>query len=958
MKLTRILALAAIATGLVLTQTRSAQDEDYAKAVKEWTTRPEFMSPLVDHLPKAPGVPSPKDVLGYYIGTPKKLTHTAEIGKYYRALAAASKRVKVMTAGTTDEGRECLVAVIADEDTIRDLDRYKGYLARLADPRGLGPAEAKQIIAQAKPIYFLTGGLHSAETGPPEMLMELAYRIAVEDSPLYDSIRKNVIVMVNAASEPDGRDRYVDWYYKYKLTEESENERTPGPPYWGKYIYHDNNRDINYSQVTMSNWLKFYLEWHPPIMHDLHESQPLLYTFSGQSPQNPTLDPILYGELPLFSEFEMTKMLAFGMPGVWTHAFVDMWSPGYLGFMSSNHNGMLRMYEIMGNGGANTMRRNLAAGGRGAPDAGAPAEPAAPEPATPAPAGGGRRGGAAAAPDAAASADPAAAGRGGRGGMTAREWYRPLPPQRDLVWSIRNNTNYSETAVLSALELTASIPKMVLENFYLKSRNSIDSGSKDAPYGYVFPSNQKDMTRVAFIVNVLRKQGIEVGEATAEFKIAGATYPAGSLVLKRNQPYGRLAKILLEKQNFPADAQTTYDDTGWTMGMMSHAKVDEISDKAILDVAVKPVTTYNPAGAVNGAGAVTAILHNGSNNLVTLRYRLKDLKFEAIEQPAKAGNTDLPAGTMLVASSPRVKAEVEKLGLQAVAMAAAPDVKKHDVDLPRVAMFSTWGNTQEVGWVRYAFDHFEINYDLIYKERIRKGNLKAAYDVIVIPSQGGRGGGAKGLIFDVDPRPGKHYSYTKDPAFPSLGAYGESEDITGGMGLPGVAELDKFVNEGGILITMGASSFLPAESFITRTVDAARTTAAFYAPGPIVEAEITVPNHPVFYGYTDRIVPVRWAGGPLLRVPADEARRSVLMRFPGQDRSVLSGLMRGVGETRLRPAILDEPVGQGRVILFATNPAYRWQNLGEFNMLANAILHFNDMPKPAPAAPAATVAGN
>src|SRR5882724_7213659 len=600
MRLSRILALAACVAGLVLTQTKQPQDEEFARLIKEWTTRPEFMSPLVDHLPKVQGVPSPKDVLGYYIGAPKKLTRTAEIGKYYRALAAASKRVKVLTTGTTDEGKECLVAVIADEDTIRNLDTYKGYLAKLADPRGLSAEQAKQIIAQAKPVYFLTGGLHSAETGPPEMLMELAYRIAVEDAPLYDSIRKNVIVMVNAASEPDGRDRYVDWYYKYKLSEENENDRTPGPPYWGKYIFHDNNRDINYSQITMRNWLKFYLAWHPPIMHDMHESQPLLYTFSGQSPQNPTLDPILYAELPWFSNFEMTKMLSYGMPGVWTHAFVDMWSPGYLGFMSSNHNGMLRMYEIMGNGGANTMRRTIggAPGGAGgaAPEGGAPAEAPA--------AGGGRGARGGAAPTETASAD-AAGGRGGRGGgMTAREWYRPVPPPRDLVWSMRNNTNYSETGVLSALELTASLSKTVLENFYLKSRNSIDSGSKDAPFGYVLPASQKDMTRVAFIVNVLRKQGIEVGEATAEFKIGGTAYPAGSLVIKRNQPYGRLAKILMEKQNFPTDAQTTYDDTGWTMGMMSHAKVDEIADKAILDVAVKMVDVSNPAGAVKGTGPV------------------------------------------------------------------------------------------------------------------------------------------------------------------------------------------------------------------------------------------------------------------------------------------------------------------------------------------------------------------
>jgi hypothetical protein len=948
MRLPRAIALIILAATLSLAQTKQAIDEEYARLVKEWTTAPEFMSPLVDHLPKAAGVPTVKDVLGYYAGAPKKLTKVADLGKYYRALAAASKRVKLLPAGTTDEGRECLVVAIADEETIRNLDTYKGYLGKLADPRGLSADQARQIVAQAKPIYLFTGGLHSSETGPPEMLMELAYRLAVDESPLYDSIRKNVIVMLSAAAEPDGRDRYVDWYYKFKLAEESENDRTPNPPYWGKYIYHDNNRDINYSQVTMSNWLKFYLEWHPPIMHDLHESEPLMYTFSGQSPQNPTLDPILYAEMPFFANFEMTKMIGYGMPGVWTHAFVDMWSPGYLGYMSSNHNGMLRMYETFGNGGANTMRRTVG-GGRGGPGGDAQEAPAA------APAGasadgvaaggrggrGGRGGAATAAPDTSA---PAAAGRGGS--MTTREWYRPLPPPRTLTWSMRNNTNYMETGVLSALELTASVSKTVLENFYLKSRNSIDSGSKDAPYGYVFPAGQKDLTRVAFVVNVLRKQGIEVGEATGAFKLGAVTYPAGSLVLKRNQPYGRLAKILLEKQVFPTDAQTTYDDTGWTMGLMSQAKIDEISDKAVLDVAVKNIAgMYEPAGAVKGTGAVTAILHNGSNNLITLRYRLKDLAFDAIEKPVKVGDTDLPAGTMLVASSARVKAEVEKLGLQAVALAAAPDVKKHAVDLPRLAMFSTWGSTQDLGWVRYAFDKFEVNYDLIYKERIKQGNLRAAYDVIVIPSQGGRGGGAKGLIFDIDPRPGKTYAYAKDPAFPSLGAYGESEDITGGMGLAGVAELDKFVNAGGVLITLGAASYFAPETFIAKTVDAAHTTAAFYAPGPIVEAEILLPEHPIFYGYGERVVPVRWAGGPLLRVPTEEARKSVLMRFPGNDSSVLSGLMRGVAETRGRPAILDEPVGQGRVVIFATNPVYRWQNLGEFNMLANAILHFHDFPK-------------
>ena len=944
MKFLRFIALAALAAAPMAAQPKPVNDEEFAKLVKEWTTRPEFMTPVVDHLPKVAGIPSPKDVLGYYVGAPKKLTNTVGLYKYYRALAAATPRVKVFEAGKTDEGRDCLVAAVGDEETMRNLDTYKGYLAKLADPRGLSDAEAKRIIGLAKPIYLFSVGLHSAETSPPEMLMELMYRLATEDSPLIENIRKNVIVMTFAVSEPDGRDRYVDWYYKYKTSEETDADNMGGPPYWGKYIYHDNNRDINYSQVTMQNWLKFYLQWHPPIMHDLHESEPFLYTFSGQPPQNPTLDPILYAEMPWFSEYELTKMIAWGVPGVWTHAFVDMWSPGYLGFMSSNHNGMLRMYEIFGNGGANTMRRNVAGGGRGGPDAGGGAPEAVAPSATTTVAGGTTGGrGAGAGPGAAAGA-----GRGGRGGMTSREWYRPVPAYSTVEWSMRNSINYSESAVLAALELTSKFPQTILENFYLKSLHSIQSGKNEAPYGYVLPV-QPDMTRVAFIVDILRMQGIEVGKATAEVKVNEGTFPAGSIVIKRDQPYGRLAKILLEKQNYPDASLQTYDDAAWTMGMMSHAQVREIADKHILDVPVQAIGDKMVVkGEAKGSAPVTVVLHNGSNFLITLRYRLKDLKFEATEQVAHGPGVEIPAGSLVVASSPRVTAEIEKLGLEAVTLPAAPDVPRHELDIPRLALYSTWSSTQDAGWVRYALDHFEVPYDLIYKDQVKQGNLRGRYDAIVIPAAG-RGSG-KSLVFESEPR-AKPLAYVKSPEFPTLGMYGQTQDTAGGMGLQGVAEFEKFVADGGTLITMGSSSFFPPELGITHTVDASRTTAAFYAPGPIVQMNIARPTHPIFYGYTDRTVPVRWAGGPLLRVSSAADRGWVLASFPGGDDSVMSGLMRGANEIRGQAAVIDAPEGKGHVVLFSTNPAYRWQNLGEFNMLANAILNYNDFPAP-PAAPA------
>lgn len=885
------------------------QDPEFAQLVKEWTTRPEFSSPLVDHLPVAPGVPSPKDVLGHHVGAPKKLTYYNEALAYYRALAAKSPRVTVIPlSGKTDEGREIVVVAIASEDTIKNLDTYRGYLNQLADPRKITEAQAIEIIGKAKPIYHLIGGLHSTETGPPEMLMELAYRLAVEDSPLINAIRENVIVTITPVAEPDGRDRVVDWYYRHQVDITDETDRMPSSPYWGKYIFHDNNRDINYSQLSFQPLLKWYLEWHPPIMHDLHESVPFLYTFSGQAPQQPDLDPILYGELPWFANFEMSQLTKYGMPGVWTHAFVDMWSPGYLAFMSSNHNGIIRMYETFGNGGATTMKRNIAREGFG-----------------PAP--------------------------------TSREWYRPNPPYRETEWSMRNNTNYMQTAVLSGLQLTSMSPKVILDNFYRKSVNAIEAGKKDAPFGFVIPAGpasaeatagkQKDVTRVATLVNLLRVQGIEVGRATREIDVDGGPFPVGSYVIKRDQPYGRLAKILLEKQNLPDQNLRTYDDTGWTMGLMLQAEVKPINDRGILEAAVEPVTEVRVSGQVTGGNATAAYLipHYGSNNLTTLRYRLKELKVQAARSAFKVGNTDYPVGTFIVPVADNngvhnaVAEAVKPLGLTAFAAASMPSVALHDVDIPRLAIYSTWGNTQEVGWVRHAFDQFEIPFDLIYKERVRQGNLRDRYDVIVIPNQGRTG---KGLVFDIASR-GKPVPYTKTEQFEYLGAYGESEDITGGMALEGVLELQRFVDTGGVLITLGAASFFPPEFGLTREINATRTSGQFYAPGPIVEAEILKSQHPLFYGYRDTKIPVRYANGPLLQVPEAQSANQILLKFTGGDAGVLSGLMKGAGEIRNRPAIVDVPVGKGRVVLFAGNPCYRWQNHGEFGILFNAVLHWNDV---------------
>src|SRR6187200_2199372 len=198
-----------------VTETRDpkqAQDEDFAKAYAQWTGEARFGSPLVDHLPKAPGIPSPKDILGYHMGAPRKLTYYADALKYFRALAAATPRVKIEPIGKSDEDRELVVVWVSSDDNIKNLQQNRDNLAKIADPRGLSETQISQLVATTKPHYHLMGGLHSGETGPSEMLMELVYRLATETSPLIKQIRENVIVSVTPQADPDGRDRNVDWF--------------------------------------------------------------------------------------------------------------------------------------------------------------------------------------------------------------------------------------------------------------------------------------------------------------------------------------------------------------------------------------------------------------------------------------------------------------------------------------------------------------------------------------------------------------------------------------------------------------------------------------------------------------------------------------------------------------------------------------------------------------------------
>jgi len=975
---------------------------DYTKKIKEFTTESFFSTELVDHLPLSSCVPAPDAFLHHIVGAPDVLDYTKDINDYFRLLASKSPRVKVWSIGTSEEGREMLVAAVSDEANLAKLDRYKEITGRLADPRGLNDAEAQKLIAEGKPIYWADGSIHSPETGSPEMLMELAYRLAVEDTPFVEKIRRDAIVLITPIVETDGHDRMVDIYMQHK-------KHPDQPPYpliwWGHYVSHDNNRDnLGVSLALSRNMLKTYLDWHPTVMHDLHESVPYLYIMTGTGPYNAWLDPIVISEWQEMAYHEIEEMTKRGVIGVWTHGFYDGWAPNYLLSIANNHNSIGRFYETFGNGGADTRIRTLRP------------------------------------PD------------------TSREWYRPNPPLPKVKWSARDNINMQESAILFGMNNLATNGQKFLNNFYLKSKRAVAKARAEGPAAWVFPADDPRPAEQASLLNLLQLQGVEVHRLEKELRIpaakgaqesigdkekdqekstekpdAGAktkeekkpaetVIPAGSYVVRMDQPYSRLADMALDTQYYSSRDPRSYDDTGWTLGALRNVKTTRVTDLSILGAAMQKMGRIDLPGGIEGTGKTFLIQHNTDNTLASFRFRLSSVPMEAAENSFEADGIKFKAGAFVIRNADRAQLEkaAKDLGIKVHSTNATLSVKTHPLATPRVALVHNWQNTQNDGWFRIPMEELKVPYIYVADTWLRETqNLREKFEVIILPPMGGGGPAGlsamlRGLPMRGDPRPWKNSPETPNFVAPGLDS---ADDIRGGLGYQGLANLERFVREGGLLIAVQTSASLPVAGGMTEMVNVsdART---MQAPGSVVLSSFDDKKSPITYGYDDKLYvyfrqgPVITVGGnfggpgggggpdegtagsarssgrgtatdpdiiqarpyeppekPVKRtpheqelyvpedlpdfarfaIPPKDQQPRVVLRFGAEKDLLLSGMITGGNEIAEKPAVVDVPHGKGHVVLFANNPMWRGETMGSYFLVFNAMLNFDHLDAGNPA---------
>ena len=892
------------------------------EAIAKATTDPHFVSPLVSFIPQSSTVPSPEKFFGRIMGAPGELAGTEKAYGYARALAAASPRVRVFTIGHSEEGREILMLAIADEAGIRDLDRLKSATAALADPRRTNQVSADKLIAVSRPIYYFNAALHSDETGSTEAVLELAYRLAVSEQPMIRHIREQLVVLINPISNPDGRDKMVDWFYRY-LKGKTDRSTLPrqSPPYWSKYTFVDINRDTHQqTHETTKAVHRMFHEWHPTVVHDLHEGSPLMMTWNGTGPYNPNIDPITYTEFLELSFHEVEAMTAMGMPGVSTWNFGEAFAHLYLDSVAMNHNSIGRGYETFGNGSAETEQRSISAG------------------------------------------------------AASMEWYRPLPAPRELTWSARDNLNYQETGALVALDDAATHSKEMLRNFYRKSWDSWQKGLTQPPYAFLIPQDQGDPARVAQMVGRLIGQHIEVAQAKNAIHLKDGAYPAGTYVVRLDQPYRNYAVDLLTPQRYPKDGEAPYDDVSWELPAHYHLQAIATADASVREAGLTPLAEApHIAGNLTGSGPVFLLKDTGQESFLAARYRLAQFEIKITEREFEQGGTKFSAGTWILEDQPGLRDAIQstasELGLDFTEVATAPNVPQHEAQAPRIGVWVPWADTDSIGWIRYSLDQRKVPYTYLRDEDIRAGNLKSKIDVLLyghvdleLPEQ------IEGLPKTWSPMP-----FKKTPQTPSFGTPAESDDITGGIGYEGLAQIQEFVDDGGLMVTLGSGSMLALEGGLVRFVrrasggvprsaagggnssSAASQGSATRTPGAHVRVTFDRPDHPIAYGYPVHTyvfrqnfplynTPRRWLRMAYCTTCLDgpEDRSGIVMEWGDSENKdfVVSGQAWGEENLIGRPAILDMPVGKGHIVSFNFNPMHRDLNRGDQRLLWNAILNW------------------
>lgn len=826
-------------------------------------TRSTFLCLFLVTLARGQGMPSPEEFFGFPMGEDRKLAAWPEIVRYFQALDRESDRLTVEELGKTTAGRPFLVALLTSPENQSRLRELQHIQARLADPRGLSEPEARQLIEKGRTVVLITCNIHSTEVASAQTAVEFAYRMATERTPRVQEILDNVLLLLVPSLNPDGQEWVVDWYRK---TLGTPYEGTSPPFLYHKYVGHDNNRDwYMFTQVeTRLMVSKLHNAWHPQIVYDVHQmgsNGARIFFPPWIDPIEPNVDPILVQEGSALGTSMAAELTAQGKAGVVVNAIYDAWTPSRA--YSHYHGGVRILSES------------------------ASARLASP-----------------------VTVKPEQLERGRNYDARTQTWNFPMP-WKGGEWHLRDIVEYQLSAFFALLKHASRFRPEWLDHFYRIGRKAVER--TEPPYAFVIPAGQRDPSAAARMLQVLHFGRVEVHRARTAFSAGGRMFPAGSHVILLAQPYGAFAQTLLERQRYPdlreypgGPPRRPYDVTAHTLPLLMG--VDALAMEQPFQADLKKVEQWEPpAGALHGNGQFAFQWSATSNNAFTALNRILR---QSGRRFSRQGN-QFAVGDRRAPWRDEVEKVARELGVEFYASESLPYAAGNSYfKMARIGVYQSYGPSMDEGWTRWVLEQFEFPYSVLHDRDIRGGNLRARFDVVLLPDQPGRS-----LV----------EGHRRDSMPP---------EYTGGLGTEGVHELKAFVEAGGTLVAMDSATELPLEQFGLglRNVLRDRPPQEFYAPGSILNVRVDT-SHPLAFGMPAESI-AWFEQSPAFEI-TDPSVRSVV-RYPSEG-ILASGWLLGGEHLSKRTAVAEAPLGKGRVVLLGFRTQYRGQSHATFKLLLNAL---------------------
>ena len=897
-------------------------------------------------------IPTPKEHFGFDIGDNYQLANYTQTEAYFKKLATASDRIKLVEIGKTEEGRPQYMLIVSSPENLKKLDRYKAISQQLAHAEGITDDQAHALAAEGKAVVWIDGGLHATEVVGTHQLIQMAYLLASRKDPETMSILDNVIILLTHAN-PDGQELISNWYMREPKPEKRVNEYEPR--LYEKYAGHDNNRDFYMLNLkeTQNIAHQLFVEWIPQIMYNHHQAGPAGSVVAGppyRDPFNYVFDPLIITSIDALGAAMSNRLNIENKPGYTERAgsVFSTWYNGGLRTTTYFHNMVGLLTEIIGN--PTPMEIPLIPN-RLIPNG--------------------------------ATTNP----------VTPRKWY------------FKQSIDYSVSLNYAVLDYAVRYRDELLFNIYRMGHNSIERGEKDYwqlspkrieeinqlfkdapknkkdtskaavdslsedfdpnaipsrffdsvmknpalrdPRGYIVSADQPDFPTAVRFINALIGTGIRVQVADAEFTVAGKSYPAGSYIVKTNQAFRPHVIDMFEPQDHPNDFQypggppiPPYDAAGWTLAYTMGVKFDRVLDP--FDGPFRPIPygeLQTARGSILAKGSVKGyLLDSRSNQSFTAA---NDLLKEGLEvYRTTTASADAAPGSFYVPASEKARNLLQKettsLGIRVQSLSSRPEASR--ITPARVALVDIYGGSLPSGWIRWMMEQYHFPIEVIYPKDIDTGNLRSKYDVIVFVS---------GLIPAVK-TPGQSSSprwWERQPKPETIPA-----EWRANLGLltaaKSVPELKKFLQAGGNIVTIGTSTNLAyqlelpvrdALMEMTNGKEKKLPGEKFYIPGSVLQVSVDSANAAA-WGMGSK-ADVYFENSPVFHIAPEAYAKGTIqpLAWFATGKPLRSGWAWGQAYLQDGVSAFIASVGKGKLLAFGPEITFRAQTHGTFKFLFNQL---------------------